>query len=162
MAGRSTYIITPTENVSVNVRAHTRLCRDRYGRISSDSSEIADPPLTQKGSRSSAEAAAGYPAEDRRIGIGTVITYTTGRTQTDIPLGRDLEVVVVEAITLEGVDRMIIKAESGVSEGYLVTTTTPPLDTHTRTYSNSGTEVRTFGTEVGWCKCLLIWGMGNL
>ena len=55
-----------------------------------------------------------------------MITYTTGRTQTDIPLGRDLEVVVVEAITLEGVDRMIIKAESGVSEGYLVTTTTPP------------------------------------
>ena len=87
------------------------LCGDRYGIISSDSSEIVGPPSTNQGSGSSTEEETGDPTEDNRIGIMELITDTKERTQMAMPPGTALHLVAVEVDTLEGVDRMGITAD---------------------------------------------------
>ena len=76
----------------------------------------------------------------------------------NILLGTVMEVVLVEAVTLEGVDRTVSTEELGVYKGDLVTTPTPP----TSMDIDRGTTVRTVGKEVGWRKLLLIGRIGNV
>ena len=102
------------------------------------------------------EVTAGDPTEDSQIRIlATVIT--TVRIQIDMPPEMAPEGVSVEAVTLEGVDRMEITAEPGAHKGGLVTTRTPP----TRMDRDSRVAVKTFGTKLGWCKWILIRGVGK-
>ena len=83
--------------------------------------EISGPPSPYQEIEISTEAATCNPTEDIQIGIETVLTDTTCRTQTDRFMGTDLEVVSLEVATLEGVDRMRIIAELEVYEGPKVT-----------------------------------------
>ena len=75
--------------------------------------------MTQKGSGSSTEVAAGDPTKDNQIGIiGMVIT--TGRTQMRMPPGTEPEGFLVEAVKSEGVDRTEIMEKLGLHKGELV------------------------------------------
>ena len=71
------------------------------------------------------EVTAGDPTEDSQIRIlATVIT--TVRIQIDMPPEMAPEGVSVQAVTLEGVERMEITAETEVHEGGAVHDTSTP------------------------------------
>ena len=90
------------------------------------------------------EVTAGYTTEDSQIRIlATVIT--TVRIQIDMPPEMAPEGVSVQAVTLEGVDRMEITAETEVHEGGLFTTPTPP----TSMERDSRAAVKTFWKKLG-------------
>ena len=57
-----------------------------------------------------------------------MITDTTGITQRDMPTGTALDVVVVEAATLKGVERTEITEEPRICEGDLVKIPPPHQD----------------------------------
>ena len=84
-------------------------------------------------------------------------TEKSGITKTDRLTGAALDVVSVEAATLEGEGKTEIIAEAEVHEGEVVTTKPPP----TKTDRDSRVEVRTVGTEVGCHNEQLIGGMGK-
>ena len=91
------------------------------------------------------EATTGDPTEDRKNGTGTGETEKLGRTQTERLTVAALDVVLVEAETLEGGGRTEKTVEAEVHKGVVVTKPNP----RTKTYRESGAAVRTVGTEVG-------------
>ena len=92
--------------------------------------------MTHQEKESSTEAATGDTTEEREIRIGMALTDTKVRTQTDQITGMALEVVLIEEVKSEGVDRTGITAGLEVHKGVHVTTQTSV----TRTDRDSGNE----------------------